>query len=80
VGFLLFKNLFKGVRSMGFTTRLKELRLQKDLSQNQLAKELKTYSANVSDWERGIKKPTMDSIIAIADYFDITTDYLLGRE
>jgi transcriptional regulator with XRE-family HTH domain len=63
-----------------FKDRLKELRLEKGLSQEQLAVALKTYSANISEWERGKKKPSMDSIVAIANFFNETTDYLLGRE
>ena len=63
-----------------FKERLRDLRIEKGLSQEALAKALKTYQANIAEWEKGKKKPSMDSIISLAEYFEVSTDYLLGFE
>ena len=47
--------------------------LQKDL-----ATELEVNPSVLSDWKKGRIKPSIDNIIKIAKYFDVTTDYLLG--
>ncbi len=60
--------------------RLKELRLTAGLTQTELANKLGTTQRNVSNWENGSAAPDVDTIIAIADFFDETTDFLLGRE
>lgn len=36
-------------------------------------------SGNISDWKSGKSAPTLDNLKAIADYFDCSVDYLLGR-
>ena len=35
--------------------------------------------ASITQWKKGIAKPSFDAIIKISDYFNVTTDYLLGR-
>lgn len=37
-------------------------------------------SGNISDWKKGRSKPTAEALTSIADYFDVSIDYLLGRE
>lgn len=37
-------------------------------------------SGNISDWKKGRSKPTAEALTLIADYFDVSVDYLLGRE
>lgn len=37
-------------------------------------------SGNISDWKKGRSKPTAEALTSIADYFDVSVDYLLGRE
>jgi len=63
-----------------FGKTLKELRHEKNLGQNQLAKDLNYSNAVISDWETGKCKPTLDALIAIARFFDVTIDYLAGLE
>ena len=36
-------------------------------------------TGNISDWKSGRSKPTADALILVADYFDCSVDYLLGR-
>lgn len=61
-----------------FKERLKELRLEKELSQAELAKALKINQRTVSNWETGIRQPDFETLVLIAEYFSVTTDYLLG--
>ena len=62
--------------------RLKELRLEKGLSQMQLAKELNGLisASSIGFWELNKRKPTSDAIVILAVYFKVSTDYLLGLE
>ena len=61
-----------------FPERLKKLRIDSDMSQEKLAKALKTYQQNIDRWERGTISPNMETIIQLAMFFDVTADYLLG--
>lgn len=60
--------------------RLKELRLDNNLSQDQIAKIIKTSQRSISRWESGIYEPTASALIALADFFKVSVDYLLNRE
>jgi len=61
-----------------FSIRLKELREENNLSQRQLAEKTQICQANISRWEKRIQDPSTESIIALAEFFGVTTDYLLG--
>ena len=63
-----------------FGQKLKELRLEKGLTQRQLAQQLDYNQSMISQWESSICEPTANAIIKVAIFFDVTTDYLLGRE
>lgn len=63
-----------------FSQRLRELRQDKGLSMKQLAKELGTTDAAVSNWENGINEPKISYLKSIAVYFNVTADYLIGLE
>ena len=63
-----------------FAQRLRELRQEKGLSMKQLAKELNTTDAAVSNWENEINEPKISYLKAIAKYFNVSADYLLGLE
>lgn len=62
-----------------FQDRLKELRTERNLSQKDLAKILGTTNSSICDWETNRAQPDMEMLIKLADYFDTTVDYLLGR-
>lgn len=65
---------------MEFSQRLRKLRERKRLSRRALA-ELCGLSQNmVGMYERGEKLPSVDALIALADFFEVSTDYLLGRK
>lgn len=59
---------------------LRNLRKQHKLSQGELGKIFHAAQNTVSQWENGTKMPSCEIIEEIADYFDVTVDYLLGRE
>ena len=63
-----------------FAERLRELRTEKGMSMKQLAKEIKTTDAAISNWENNINEPKITYLKVIAIYFGVTTDYLLGIE
>lgn len=61
-----------------FRERLKELRVERKLSQADLAKELNVSQRSISSWETGFRQPDFETLERIAKFFDVTTDYLLG--
>ncbi len=63
---------------MDFKDRLKELRVERNLSQMELSQKLGVSQSAVAKWELGKTEPTASAIIAIAKYFGETTDYILG--
>lgn len=65
---------------MKFSIRLKELREQKGLSQTKLANDLGVSVGCVGMWESTKQIPPANKLNIIADYFNVTVDYLLGRE
>ncbi|MBR2444964.1 MAG: helix-turn-helix transcriptional regulator [Clostridia bacterium] len=59
--------------------RLKELRKKKKVSQLKLALDLNTSQNTISRYETGEREADYKMLIALADYFDVSIDYLLGR-
>lgn len=59
--------------------RIKELRTAHGLTQVDFAKSLSVSKQAVSNWENNNIQPSIDMLLKIADYFGVTTDYLLGR-
>lgn len=56
-----------------------ELRTEKGVYQKELAAYLKVSTGTVSNYEKGHHAPDLETLCRIADYFGVTTDYLLGR-
>lgn len=59
--------------------RLKEIRKAKGISQLKLAMELNTSQNTISRYETGEREPGLVELVNIADYFDVSIDYLLER-
>lgn len=59
--------------------RIKELRTAHGLTQVEFAQKLSVSKQAVSNWENNNIQPSIDMLVKIADYFGVTTDYLLGR-
>ncbi|MGN8763976.1 helix-turn-helix domain-containing protein [Hornefia butyriciproducens] len=67
--------------SMKFSDRFKALRKMKKMTQEELAKSLGISKSAVSMYERGEREPqSLDDLEAIADFFNVDIDYLMGRE
>lgn len=62
-----------------FQDIFKELRLEKGLSQEKIAEELDVSPALISKWENNLSTPDPMMLDYIADYFNVSTDYLIGR-
>jgi len=62
-----------------FSERIKELRIKNDLTQEELGRRFLLNKSSVSRYERGQQVPEVDMLTKLADYFGVTTDYLLGR-
>lgn len=62
-----------------FGERLLELREESNISQATLAKEIGVSSGIICLWETDRSEPTAPNIVKLADYFGVSTDFLLGR-
>lgn len=62
-----------------FGRRLKELREEKDMKQSDLAKILECSSSAIGMYEQGRRYVDLDGLKKIAEYFDVSADYLIGR-
>ena len=63
-----------------FPKQIKYLRHSRALSQVQLADKLGVKKQSISNWENDNIRPSVEMLEKIADFFDVSTDYLLGRE
>lgn len=64
---------------MTFAERLKDLRTDRGLTQAALGKEMSYTREQISALENKRSIPKADVLLSIADYFNVSTDYLLGR-
>lgn len=62
-----------------FSDRLKELRKANKLSQKALAEAVGMSNTGIQNYELETRIPNVDVVIKLADYFNVSTDYLLGR-
>ena len=62
------------------SNKIKELRLSFGLNQVEFAKKLSITKQTVSNWENNNILPSIEMLTKIADYFNVTTDYLLDRD
>ena len=62
-----------------FSTRLKELRKKANLTQIEFAKTFNIANGTVGNWESGKRQPDHETLTKLADFFEVSIDYLLGR-
>lgn len=60
-----------------FGKRLRELRIEKGISQRKLGEIFNVCNQTVSFWETGSREPDLDTLKAISKFFDVSVDYLL---
>ena len=63
-----------------FGTILRHLRLSYKFTQKELSKQIGVTDRSIRDWENRGVEPCYDTLIRLADIFDVTLDELLGRE
>ena len=64
---------------MDFADRIAELRDSRALTQKQLAANTGLSEIGIRSYEGRRRKPAHDAIMSLADFFNVSTDYLLGR-
>ena len=63
-----------------FGKRLKELRIEKGLSQKKLGEVFNVCNQTISFWETGSREPDLDTLLKIAHFFDVTLENLLEEK
>lgn len=63
-----------------FIKRFKELLKERNVNCSHLSKVLGFPESTLSNWKNGNRTIQIDSLVLLADFFEVTTDYLLGRE
>ena len=58
--------------------RIRLLRNEKNIGQNELSKQLGVSNASISYWENAKQEPSASALYKLATYFDVSADYLLG--
>ena len=58
---------------------LKELRMEAGLLQKELGSQVGYNQRNISDWEQGRTEPNIEALFKLANFFECSIDYLLGR-
>lgn len=65
---------------MNMFGRIQLLMLQRGMNKTEFSKAIGVSSGNMSDWANGRSSPGVEKLIKIADFFDVSIDYLIGRE
>lgn len=63
-----------------FGQRLRELRKEKRMSQQEMGEILNASQQSIGNWERGRNFPPEEVVLKVADYFDVSIDYLYGKD
>ena len=63
-----------------YSNRIRELRRAKGMNQEQLAEQIGLTKQAISQYERGVRKPSFEIIEALCDFFNVSSDYLLGKD
>src|SRR5690554_8088846 len=71
--------IWEGIFMKSFGLRLKHLRIEKGLTQDELAKKLGVAKSTISLYETNAREPNFEMLTKIADFFSVTVDGLLGR-
>ena len=62
-----------------FSTRLRELRNERGISQQDLGKLVNMSKMAISHWESGHSEPSISQLVLLSDFFEVTVDYLIGK-
>lgn len=64
---------------INFKERLKELRTERNITQQELGKLVNMSKMAISHWEKGHSEPSISQLIILSNYFEVTVDYLIGK-
>ena len=78
VSYVACQPIFKE-NGMNFPNRLRAIRKETKISQKAIAEQLNIALRQYQRYEYGDSSPTLDVLIALADYFNVSLDYLVGR-
>ena len=59
--------------------RLRELRIERGVTQEEVGKAVNTSKMAVSHWEKGHSEPSIAQLILLTEYFGVSADYLIGK-
>lgn len=76
---IMSKNAKEGVRLTNFGEILMQLRQERHLSQAELGNVIFVSGGTISNYEKGVHYPDVEKLVALAEYFGVSIDYLLGR-
>lgn len=62
-----------------FPNRLRALRMERDLSVQQLSEKIGCARTTMYNFETGRRVPSLELLVELADFFDVSVDYLIGR-
>ena len=65
---------------MDFSEIIKQIRARNNESQEEMAERLNLSQGSITGWETGVRTPSFKTLIKIADTYNVSVDYLLGRE
>lgn len=65
---------------MNLNEKIKDLRVEKNLTVEDLAKAINYSKTVVYYWERGLRRPNASALTVLANYFNVSVDYLIGNE
>ena len=65
---------------ISFGERLRELRIEKNIGQVELANKLNLSKGIISLWENNLREPKLSNLIMLAKFFDVSIDFLAGIE
>lgn len=60
--------------------RIQELREEKGLTQGNVAEAIGTSRTNIGRWEKGLNEPSYAFVVKLANFFDVSVDYLIGND
>lgn len=81
--FLAICNIIRKISEMGklmLNVRIRELRSARNITQVELARSLSVSKQSISNWENDNILPSIEMLVKIADFFSVSTDYLLGLD
>lgn len=75
-----YKIFFEENFNMYWFERIKDLRIKNNMTQRDLGRRVEVSTMTVGNWENGNKKPSAEALARLADVFNVSMDYIVGRK